>query len=299
MNASATSLIPLLVPLLCALLYPAGTLLMRRAIDAGADLRSTLLVNFWAMAAVFLPTLVLETRPVPWEAWWQPLLIGLTSFAGQGCAILAIASGDLSVATPALGSKVILVALLTELILGQTVPLPWWIAASLSFAAVFFLQAGAPHRRRRAWRALLLSSAAALFFAIGDVLIQKWAPGWGAFHFLPFMALAAAAYSLTLLPGLKAAPWRLPRGGFRWLALASLLLGAQTLLLTFVIARYGQVTLVNIVFSSRGLWNFAMIWFLGHWFRNTERQAGAGVMRLRLTGAALMFAAILIVSLWS
>jgi len=257
-----------------------------------------LIANFWAMALVFALAWPLESRPVPWDLWWQPLLIGLTSFAGQGCAILAFASGDLTVATPALGSKVLMVALLTELLLGLTVPLPWWIAASLSFAAVFFLQAGAPHLRRGALRALLFSLSAAAFFAIGDVLIQKWAPRWGAFHFLPPLALATAVYSLALVPRLKAPPWRLPRGGFAWLAGGSLVLGLQSLLLTAVIGLYGKVTLVNIVFSSRGLWNFVLIWFLGHWFRNTERLAGAGVMGKRLIGAGLMFAAIVLVSVW-
>jgi hypothetical protein len=77
-----------------------------------------------------------------------------------------------------------------------------------------------------------------------------------------------------------------------------LILGLQSLLLTAVIARYGQVTLVNVLFSSRGLWNFALIWFLGHRFGNAERRAGAGVMGRRLLGAALMFAAIVVVSVW-
>jgi len=294
----ARSLVPWLVPLVCACLYPTGTLLMKRAIEKGADLPSTLIANFWAMALVFVFAFPFGTRPIPWDLWWQPALIGLTSFAGQGCAILAFASGDLTVATPALGSKVLLVALFTESLLGLKVPLPWWIAASLSFAAVFLLQAGAPHLRRGVWRALLYSLCAAACFAIGDVLIQKWAPRWGAFHFLPPMAVATALYSLALIPRLKAPPWRLPQGGFAWLAAGSLVLGLQSLLLTAVIGSYGQVTLVNILFSSRGLWNFLLIWFLGHWFRNTERQAGAGVMGRRLIGAALMFAAIVVVSVW-
>lgn len=289
---------PLLLPLLCAFLYPLGTLLMKRALDKGVGIPATLVANFWCMAFVFAFTIPFEARPVPWDLWWQPLLIGLTSFAGQGCAILAFAGGDLTIATPALGSKVLMVALLTELFLGLTVPLPWWIAASFSFAAVFLLQAGAPHARRGAARTLAFSLMAAAFFAVGDVLIQKWAPVWGAFHFLPIMALATAVYSLALIPLMKAPRLALVLPGWKWLIGGSLVLGLQSLILTAVIAVYGKVTLVNIVFSSRGLWNFLLIWFLGHWFRNSERmEAGPGVMRRRLIGAALMFAAIVIVSL--
>ncbi len=287
----------LLFPLLCALLYPLGTLLMKRGLDKGADLAASLVINFWCMAAVFVPAFALSDRAVPWDLCWQPLAVGLFSFAGQGCAILAFSKGDLTIATPALGSKVLIVALLTELLLGQAVPLPWWIAAGLSFAAVFFLQSGGRQERGAIMRTLIFSLLAAAFFALGDVLIQKWTPAWGAFHFLPPMAAATAIYSLALLPLV-----RKPRFGFawptwKWLLAGGSVFGIQSLLLTAVIGLYGQVTLVNIVFSSRGLWNFVLVWFLGHWFRNTERAAGRGVMGRRLVGAGLMFAAIVIVSL--
>ena len=288
---------PILFPLLCALLYPLGTLLMKRGLDKGADLPASIVVNFWCMAAVFVPAFALDSRPVPWELWWQPLTMGLFSFAGQVCAILAFSGGDLTIATPALGSKVLMVALLTEALLGQSVPLAWWIAASLSFAAVFFLQAGAPGSRRAVARTLIFSLLAAAFFALGDVLIQKWSPRWGAFHFLPPMAAATALYSLALLPLVRKPRFAFPWSTHKWLLAGGMVFGVQSLLLTAVIGLYGQVTLVNIVFSSRGLWNFALIWFLGHWFSNTEREMGRGVMGRRLVGAGLMFAAIVIVSL--
>ena len=154
-------------------------------------------------------------------------------------------------------------------------PLTWWIAASFSFAAVFFLQAGAlgapPHRLTLAY-----SLAAASFFSLGDVLIQKWAPRWGAFHFLPAMALASAVYSLALLPFMRKPRLAFQGGGGKWLVGGAVLLGVQSLMLTAVIALWGQVTLVNIVFSSRGLWNFLIIWFVGHWFPTANAKPAPG-----------------------
>jgi drug/metabolite transporter (DMT)-like permease len=286
----------LLIPLLCAILYPLGTLLMKRALEKGVDLWTTLAVNYWAMALIFVAVIPLESRAVPWHLLYQPALMGLMSFLGQGCALKGISSGDLTIATPALGSKVLLVALLTETLLHQDVPLAWWIAAACSFAAVIFLQSGAASARRRTLTTLAYSLAAAGFFALGDVLIQKWAPRWGAFHFLPAMALASAVYSLGLLPFMRKPRLVFADGGGKWLVAGSALLGLQSLLLTAVIGILGKVTLVNIVFSSRGLWNFLLIWFVGHWFRNRERDAGPKVMAARLIGAALMFAAIVMVS---
>ncbi len=287
----------LLIPLLCAILYPLGTLLMKRALEKGVDLWTTMAVNYWAMALVFACVIPFEGRGIPWQLWYQPAVMGLLSFLGQGCALKGISSGDLTIATPALGTKVLLVALLTETLLHQNVPLAWWIAAACSFAAVVFLQAGAPAGHRRTAVTLTYSLLAAAFFALGDVLIQKWAPRWGAFHFLPAMSFAAAIYSLALLLFMRKPLLAFEGGGRKWLAAGAFTLGIQSLLLTAVIGLLGQVTLVNIVFSSRGLWNFLLIWFVGHWFRNREREAGPRVMAARLVGAGLMFAAIVMVSL--
>jgi hypothetical protein len=66
--------------------------------------------------------------------------------------------------------------------------------------------------------------------------------------------------------------------------------------LTAAIGVGGQVAAMNIVFSSRGLWNFLIISFFGHWFRHRERDAGPMAMAAGLVGAGLMFAAILSVS---
>lgn len=287
----------LLIPLLCAFLYPLGTLFMKRAMGKGADLYSSMAVNYWVMGAVFMVVLPFESRPIPWDLWYQPALVGLFSFAGQACALKAIASGDLTIATPALGSKVLMVALLSELVLRQAVPLSWWIAASLSFAAVFFLQSGVPASRRSVFATLMFSLFAAGFFSLGDVLIQKWAQPWGAFHFVPAIAISAAVYSLGLLRLMRRPLLAFDPGVWKGLLAGSAILGLQTLLITSVIALYGKAALVNVVFSSRGLWNFVFIWYGGHWFANREREAGGRIMASRLIGAGLMFAAILLVSL--
>jgi drug/metabolite transporter (DMT)-like permease len=288
---------PTLIPLLCAMLYPVGTLLMKRALEKGVDLWSVMAVNYWTMAAVFLVVIPFESRAIPWELWYQPAIVGLFSFGGQGLALKAISTGDLTIATPALGSKVLMVALLTELLLQQTVPLSWWVAATLSFAALFFLQSGAHTVRRRTFATIAYSLLAAASFSFCDVLIQKWAQAWGVLHFLPALALASAVYALGLLPFMRRPLLAFDGASWRWLLGGSAVMGVQSLLLTAAIGFYGRVTLINIVYSSRGLWNFLVIWFAGHWFRNREREAGPRVMAARLIGAALMFAAIVLVSI--
>lgn len=287
----------ILIPLLCALLYVLATLSVKRGLDHGADLWGTLIVNFWMMAGVFLLAIPFGTGPIPWEHWWQPALVGALSFCGQTAGYKALSSGDLTIATPALGSKVLMVALLTRPLLGESVPLIWWLAAVLSFAAMVFLQSSIPGSRRDHRVTLAWSLLAAASFALGDVLIQRWAPEWGVFRFLPALACVTAVLSLGLLPLVRRPLFRFGRPGWSWILPGALIMGVQSLGFTLVLGIYGKATLANILFSTRGLWNFVLIWFGGHLFGNREREAGGKVMALRLLGAGLMFAAIVIASL--
>ena len=57
------------------------------------------------------------------------------------------------------------------------------------------------------------------------------------------------------------------------------------------VAIFGDATAMNVVDSIRGVWSVAAVWLIGHWFASTEAQLGAGVLRWRLAGAALMTSA--------
>jgi hypothetical protein len=76
-----------------------------------------------------------------------------------------------------------------------------------------------------------------------------------------------------------------------------LFLSLQAVMFVSSIAHFGNATASNVIYSSRGLWSIGAVWLLGHWFHNREKHQGRGVLRWRLAGAALMFAAILLVLL--
>src|SRR2546425_4342816 len=111
----------LIFPLACALFYALAAMLLKQAIHFGVGAWRMTVVNSWVMAAVFSVMLLLPG--VPWRelVWYQPLCSGLLSLVGNLFAVLALSRGDVSVATPIMGTKVILVALLTMLILDQAV----------------------------------------------------------------------------------------------------------------------------------------------------------------------------------
>jgi drug/metabolite transporter (DMT)-like permease len=231
------------------------------------------------------------------SAWLQPAATALVFLGGQLLGFLAIQRGDVSVATPVMGVKVVLVAVFVLLLLGERAPAPLWIAAVLSSLGIAFLgRTGSGPAAGRVAPALVFGGLTAAAFALFDVLVQKWAPGWGgAGRFLPVMMGFVSLYTLVLVALLRGAVGTAPPGARRPLLLGGLLMAVQAVLLIGSLATFSKATSINIVYSARGLWSVLAVWGVGHWFGNTEHQSGPAVFRARLVGAVLLLAAIALV----
>jgi len=88
-----------------------------------------------------------------------------------------------------------------------------------------------------------------------------------------------------------------PEGAWRPLLLGGLFIAVQGALLitSLAVNTKSTATTINVVYSARGLWSVAVVWAIGHWFGNRERDQGAAVLRARLLGAALLLGAIVLV----
>ena len=281
-----------LLPFLASLIYVVAALFFKQASERGAGvLRSTALTNLFC--GVAFNTLWWLGGQIPQPApWGQPALVGAIFLAGQLLGFAAIKLGDVSVATPVMGIKVILVALLVTLLIGTPVKPVLWAAAGLCSVGIVLLGRGGTGSTpgRALWGVVfgLLSAAA---FALFDVLVQKWSPAWGAGRFLPTMMSFVALYSVVLLAVLRQ-PLRGPGGGALWAGAACM--STQAVLLITSLALFNKATTINIVYSARGLWSVLAVWLVGSWFGNQERDRGASVLRGRLAGAALLMSAIVL-----
>lgn len=281
----------ILIPLIAAVLYALAAILLKRAMQDGAETWRVAFVCNMVMAVGYQLCWVMRTRPFSESGAMAAALTGCVFFAGQIFTFLALNRADVSVATPILGTKVIWVAGLSVLLAGRTISPHIWMAVFLTATgtAILGYQPGAhPHRVALS---IGLALATAGSFAASDVLTLKYAPGWGFGSFVPFMFLVVGALSLGFLPLLKGGNW-----APAWLGTGSVMLAIQALGMAFAIATYGHATKTNIAYNSRGLWTIVLIWVIGHWFGNTERNRGAGIMLVRLAGASLLVAAIFIAS---
>lgn len=289
----------LLLPLASSFGYVAGVLLLKRSAAFGVGVwRTTFLANV-LMGVGFAPFWLLGGHPGATAHWWQPVVAGSLFFGGQVATFVALNRGDVSVATPVLGLKIMLVALLSALLLTDPVPVSWWVAAALSTVAIALLnrrpQSGGAVRR--IGLTVTAAATAALGFAAADVLVQKWAPGWGAGRFLPLMFGWVGLASFTLVPLFQAPLRAVERAAWPWLLGGAGLLMVQAGSMTYGLATYGDATVMNVVYSSRGLWSVLAVWWIGHWFHNDEQRLEPAVLRGRLGGAILMLVAIILVIL--
>ncbi|MDF3055808.1 MAG: rane protein [Rariglobus sp.] len=287
----------LLIPLTSSIAYVFAMLLFKRSGGWGVGVWRTAFVSNLAVGFVFAPFWFLGGHNPPATLLWQPLLVALLFLSGQIFSFLSLHYGDVSVGTPVMGLKIILVALGSALLLPDPIPLRWWIAAALSTLAIILLSRGESRPRHAVGRTVLTASLAAASFALFDVLVQKWSPAWGVGRFLPLACGAVALLSTGFIPFFSAPLRTIPRPAWRWLGGGSLLLALQSALFVYGIGVFGDATAMNIVYSSRGLWSVVAVWLIGHWFANEEQTLPRSVLGGRLAGAFLILAAIALVVL--
>lgn len=287
------SLALIVFPFCAACLYAVAALALKRAGQHGVDIWQAAFVANCVSAACYAPALLLDGPPIRLDLLWQPGLIALCLLGGMTLQLIALNRGDASVAVPAMGLKVLIVAFTTPLVLGETVPPMLWAAALLSVAGITFLNVKDKGSRGDGVApALLAGSVAALFFGMFDVLVQKWGPSWGASRLLPLVFGLNAGLSAFGVAGFRTPLTALPRAAWAWLIGGSLFLAVQSIFFVACVAVYGAATAANIIYASRGLITVLLVWTVGHWFANLERDLGPRILACRVLGALSMLAAI-------
>lgn len=287
----------LLLPLLASILYVVAALFFKQAATRGVGPWRTAIVCNLLTAIAFLALWPLGGHFPGWHGLWQPLIVAGLFVGGQLFTFFALHHGDVSIATPVMGIKLILVAFFTTWLLSTTVRPGLWAAAFLSCVGIALL-----HRTPGRGKAqvgvgitILLALMAGAAFALFDVMVMKWAPAWGAGRFLPVTMLLASFLSLGFLPFCRTSVLSITRAQWRPLAGGAIFMTAQAMVLVTTLAVFQDGTAVNVIYNLRGLWSVAAVWLVGHWFGNIERELGRETMRQRLFGATALSVAVILV----
>lgn len=285
-----------ILPLCAAFVYAVASLLVKQALGNGIGAARTLFLSNLGFFAGVTPFWILFGEAPDWSLWWAPLLAGLAAYHGALFSFLALKYGDVSVATPLLGAKVLFVALLSTVLLREAVPLIWWLGAFMTALAVYLL--GSVEKggnRRNMSLTITMSLLSAFCFALLDIVATGWAMAFDYFSFLFGAQIVVGLGSLFLIPFFQAPLRSVPSRALIWLAAGTALLVAQYLALTWTLATFGKATGANILYGSRGLWSLAVIWAIGPLLGNFERNVPRAILVRRIIGAALVLAAIIVV----
>jgi drug/metabolite transporter (DMT)-like permease len=285
------------MPLSAAFLYAVAAICIKMALGHGVNMWKITFLSNLVMGGVFLPLAL--TGHANWVPSALPLagVAGLLFFAGQVATFRSLQSGDVSIATPALASKVVFVALL-GLLVPETRSGPWlWLAVGLTMAGVILLQSGARHPASHPLATLLWAILAALSFAAADILVQIGAPRAGVTLFLPVMFLTVALVSFPLLwPRVRKdrhIPTR-PGAGW-WTACGVIVLGLQAMIMGTSIGLFGDAAGANILYGSRGLWSLLLLALIARHMGLTDSVSHGGTFALRLIGGLLILSAVILI----
>jgi drug/metabolite transporter (DMT)-like permease len=281
-----------ILPLCSAIGYTFAALMVKRAsTGTRSPWRTAFIINL-CMGLLFQPWLLLGGNPFAWKHLLHAALAGATFFIGQVFTFIALSRGDVSLTTPVLGTKVLFVALFAFLFSGEDLTPRMLAATGLTALAMMLLGAEGKADRSRVLPSLLFGFLAAVAYAGTDIIQQIWVAEWGFGYFAPAMFATIALLSLTFIPLFEAPLHHLPAANAKWAAAAGCTLALQATGIATSIAFFHEVTTTNILYNTRGIWSIIVVWSVGHWFGNKERQLGKRIMLQRLAGALLLLAAV-------
>jgi len=289
---------PLALPLLASLLYAVGSWGLKLGLRRGARPGIVTALSNLSMAGWSAPLIFFFPGQPNASGFWGAILAGTALFLGRTCAIRALSHGDLSHATPVLGTKTVFVAVLTSFFLDDPITPGLMAGAVLTSLAVTLLSI-TPTPLAKSWwpgkfdRATTLwALLAAFFFALTDIVVQKFARLLGVGWFQPLMfstlALLTPLLFLPKLPRPRSLHTLLPPPSRLGTLAGSAVIGFQTSLVILVIGIFGHATATNVVYAARGLWAVLLEGAAGGGAAANDRR----ILILRLTGAALLLAAV-------
>ncbi len=291
------------LPITAGFGYAVGVLAIRRSILRGVP-ASHVNLSCNAVMALLFQAFWLVPCPgfPPREALW-PLLCGAVFFLGQVLTFRAIASGDVSVSTPLMGTKVLFVALFTVLIARTPLPTSWWWACLMASSGIALISYQPHGTHRGIGPAVLWALAAAAVFALTDLLVQMGVPRVGYPRFAPIMFGTTGVLSVYYLPSFFRSGARLgseEAAGVRerfspWLMAGAAVLAVQSLAMYSAIGLYGSATLTNILYGSRCLWSVLLAWMLAILCCAGDKPVHHRVMGRRFLGAILLVSAMALV----
>jgi drug/metabolite transporter (DMT)-like permease len=281
---------PLLwLPLLAAVLFSTGGLLLKRSAGYQVGIWRTTFISNLSTCTAIIPTFILGGNIPEWHYFWQPVVMGLIFVIGQMTTIIALTKGEVSIAGPILGLKIVLVAFFSTFMFAKPLPLNIWLACFLATLGIALLNmTEAKGTRKSVLLSILCAFIAAASYGLLDVLLQSWSGHWGIGRLLPLSFICGALLTLLFIPLFEGQLVKVPQGAWFWLLLGSGIIAINSLIIVCTIFYYGNAPTVNVLYSTRGLFGIILVVMIGKYIGVTDQTLYGKTFWYRITGAILI-----------
>jgi drug/metabolite transporter (DMT)-like permease len=290
----------LLFPLVSGLIYAVSAMALKPAMNSGLGPFRTAFITQAVISGSFAFLLFGVDGPLIPDPFWPSLLAGGIFSIGGLATIYVLKKGDVSIATPIMGSKVVMVAFLLVLLLNETLDPVIWVSAILTLVGIVVLNlrwGKAARSHHHLVFTVTLSIFASLCYALVDILFQYWCGHQGFYLFGAWSSICAGFFSLFLIPFFNGPVWKIPPGAGKFLAIGAVGMSLQAICMAIGVGYFSDAAGSNIAYSGRGVWTVLLVWWVGHWFNNTEKDVGPATMACRVIGALLISVAIVLLFL--
>ncbi len=152
----------LLFPLLSSILFVVAATFAKKATSLGVSPYTATALSNFLLAVCWFAFGCIGGQWLPLAGWWNAIWIAIAFVGGQLSTYLAFRLGDVSLATPVFGVKIIIVAFLSSLVHQSGIEARTWLAAALATVGVIVMQLGGSNAnspkltaRRAAWPSVL------------------------------------------------------------------------------------------------------------------------------------------------
>lgn len=280
-----------ILPIIAALFYSLSVVLVKVASrEGGVRSTSMLAATNIMLAAVFLPITLCGELPPAGELW-KPLIIGVFFALANYTTFLCAHYGEVSLMTPIMGVKVLLVFAAASVIAGVACS-PIMLAAGVMCCVAVFIMGF--DKSSLAGGKLLPTVALALatctFYALCDVLVCFLGKSFDPFAFLGMTSVVLVVSSLPFIPQM-CADFRPSNKAFGSGLAAAAFMAFESMLMFRALAGGLDAGLCNIFYNTRGLMSIALVYFLANKYPELEKLSRASAQR-RVFGSIMILVAV-------
>lgn len=283
------------LPLSAAILFAFATLCLKAAAALRIDIWRVNFASNLVTALSFQPFWFGAAAVAPIAWWWQPAVVAVLYIVGQVLTLLSITRGDVSIAAPVLGLKLIFVPLFIAVIGAGALPTMIWPACTVACIGVAVLN-WSPAADSRGGKLYSVATAAsgAAAFALFDVCVQLWSSSFPGNGFLPLMFIGSTILSLSFCFGFEQPLRSLNRRQAAVLFGVGFFFAVQALAIVASVAFWHKAAEANVVYSTRGLWSLLVVAWLGAKYKLPGATMDRKTLGTRCIGAVLLLLAIVL-----